>query len=138
MKRFIIFLGLGVFFGVVLSKSEVISWYRIYEMFHFLSFHMYGIIGSAILFGGIFIFLLKKFNVKDANGQLIDIPPKQRSYARFLIGGTIFGLGWALSGACPAPMFILFRHGYYIISIAILSAILGTFIYGLVRDKLPH
>ena len=129
MKRFIIFLGLGVFFGVVLSKSEVISWYRIYEMFHFSSFHMYGIIGSAILFGGIFIFLLKKFNVKDANGQLIDIPPKQRSYARYLIGGTIFGLGWALSGACPAPMFILLGHGYYIISIAILSAILGKSLF---------
>ena len=136
--RFIVFLSLGILFGITLSKSEVISWYRIYEMFHFTSFHMYGIIGSAVCFGSIFILLLKRFQIKDIKGETINIPPKKRSFTRYLLGGSIFGLGWALSGVCPAPMFILLGHGYYIILLAIISAIFGTLMYGILKEKLPH
>lgn len=136
--KFIKYLVLGVFFGIILSKAEVISWYRIYEMFKFQSFHMYGVIGSAVLLGIIFIAIVKKTNLKSLYGETIVIPPKQLSISRYLYGGIIFGLGWALLGACPGPMFILLGSGYSVLIIPILAAILGTYTYGVVRDKIPH
>ena len=124
--------------GIIMTKSEVISWYRIYEMFRFESFHMYGIIGSSVIIGAIGIYLIKKLKLKDIGGNDIEFKAKNKSVIRYLIGGTLFGLGWAMSGACPGPMFILFGYGVYSIGIVILSAIVGTFIYGLLRSKLPH
>ncbi|MEW7279516.1 DUF6691 family protein [Aquimarina sp. 2201CG1-2-11] len=136
--RSIIYLLIGIFFGVVLFKSEVASWFRIYEMFTFKSFHMYGIIGSAILLGMIFIMFIKKKKIKSIDGEEIYISPKDKGFNRYMFGGIIFGLGWALAGACPGPMFTLLGAGYLPILIVILSAILGTFLYGLVKSKLPH
>lgn len=136
--KYLKYLIVGAFFGVVLSKAEVVSWYRIYEMFQFDSFHMYGVIGSAIAFGILFVQLIKRTQMKSVDGVEIHIPPKNRSVARYLLGGIIFGLGWALTGACPGPMFILLGHGVGVILVVIASATLGTFVYGLVRHKLPH
>ncbi|GAA4272873.1 DUF6691 family protein [Aquimarina gracilis] len=136
--RSIIYLAIGIFFGIVLFKSEAASWFRIYEMFQFGSFHMYGIIGSAVGLGSIAIQIIKKFKIKSIYGEAINIPPKERSFTRYLVGGILFGLGWALAGACPGPMFVLAGAGYIPILVVIASSILGTFIYGLVRNKLPH
>lgn len=119
-------------------KSEAASWFRIYEMFQFKSFHMYGIIGSALFFGIIIIQLIKRFKLKSAYGELIIIPDKQKSFNRYLIGGVIFGLGWGLSGACPGPLFTLLGAGFSPILIVIFFAMLGTWTYGNLRDKLPH
>ncbi len=132
------FLLVGIFFGIVLVKSEAVSWYRIYEMFQFQSFHMYGIIGSAIVVGIIGVWLIKKSHLKSIEGQPISIPPKDRSIPRYLLGGTIFGLGWALAGACPGPMYILVGTGVMTMFLVIAGAILGTFVYGVIKDKLPH
>ena len=131
------FLFTGIFFGIVLTKSQAVSWYRIVEMFRFESFHMYGIIGSAVVTGLILLQLSKKMNLKTTEGNPINLPEKEKKYKSALLGGTIFGLGWALAGVCPGPMFILFGAGYYSISIIILSSILGTFVYGLVANRLP-
>jgi len=131
------FLFTGIFFGIVLTKSQAVSWYRIVEMFRFESFHMYGIIGSAVVTGLILLQLSKKMNLKTTEGNPINLPKKAKKYKSALLGGTIFGLGWALAGACPGPMFILFGAGYYSISIIILSSIIGTFVYGLVANRLP-
>ena len=121
-----------------MSKSEVISWYRIYEMFRFESFHMYGVIGSAVVIGIISIQIINRFKIKSIEGEEITIKPKNKGYINYLIGGSIFGLGWAMTGACPGPMFVLFGQGMWSIGIVILSATFGTFLYGLLRDKLPH
>jgi len=136
--KFLKFLLVGIFFGIVLVKSEAVSWYRIFEMFKFQSFHMYGIIGSAVGFGMLFIYLMKKFKVKNIDGNEIHLPSKNKSIVRYLLGGTIFGLGWALAGACPGPMYILLGTGIFSMLIVIASALLGTFVYGLLRDRLPH
>lgn len=136
--KYLKYLVLGVFFGIVLSKAEVVSWYRIYEMFRFDNFHMYGVIGSAIAVGILLIQLIKRTNMRSLQGSEISFTPKNRSIARYLLGGIIFGLGWALTGACPGPMFILVGHGVGVMLVVIASAIAGTFAYGLVRDKLPH
>lgn len=136
--KYLKFLILGVIFGIVLSKSEVISWYRIYEMFKFDSFHMYGVIGSAVVLGIIFVQIIKRNHLRSIKGSEITFTPKNRSIARYIIGGTIFGLGWAMTGACPGPMFTLVGHGLGIFLVVIASAILGTLSYGLIRDKLPH
>ena len=138
IMKFLKFLLVGIFFGIVLVKSEAVSWYRIFEMFKFQSFHMYGIIGSAVVLGALFIWMLKKFKVKSIEGNEIDIPPKEKGFARYIIGGTIFGLGWALAGACPGPMYILLGTGVLSMLIVIAAAILGTFVYGLLRHRLPH
>lgn len=138
MLRSIIYLGIGIIFGITLFKSEVASWFRIYEMFQFKSFHMYGIIGSAVVVGLIGLQLIKRFQIKSITGEEIIIPPKEMGFKRYLCGGIIFGLGWALSGACPGPMFALLGAGYSSILIVIGSAILGTFVYGILKDKLPH
>jgi uncharacterized protein len=136
--KYIKFVLLGLIFGITLAKAEVISWYRIYEMFLFKSFHMYGIIGSAVTLGALVVFLAKKYKWKAFDGQLMVFSPKQMSIPRYLIGGTIFGLGWALAGACPGPLYILVGSGYWSILIVIASALLGTIAYGALRDKLPH
>jgi uncharacterized membrane protein YedE/YeeE len=136
--KFLKFLFVGIFFGIVLVKSEAVSWFRIYEMFKFQSFHMYGIIGSAVFMGVCAIFLIKRFKLKSIDGSTIVVPPKEKSFIRYILGGTIFGLGWALAGACPGPMYILLGTGIYPILIVILAAMAGTFVYGLIRRKLPH
>ncbi|SIS87656.1 hypothetical protein SAMN05421766_104560 [Zobellia uliginosa] len=136
--KFIKFLFVGIFFGIVLVKSEAVSWYRIYEMFKFQSFHMYGIIGSAVVLGIISIWALKKFKVKSIEGNEIKLMPKDKSFIRYILGGSIFGLGWALAGACPGPMYILIGTGVYSMLIVIAAAVLGTFVYGLLKNKLPH
>ena len=136
--KYIKFLLLGIFFGIVLVKSEAVSWYRIYEMFKFQSFHMYGIIGSAVVVGIIAVWLIKKFNVKSIEKEEISFSPKDRVFTRYIVGGTIFGLGWGLAGACPGPMFVLFGTGVVSILIVIAASVLGTLIYGLLRDRLPH
>jgi hypothetical protein len=132
------FLVIGIFFGIVMTKSEVISWFRIQEMFRFQSFHMYGVIGSAWLLGVLLVQLIKRANVKTYHGQNITFKDKKFSISRYLFGGTIFGLGWALSGACPGPMFVLVGNGFTVFLLVILSAMFGTYVYGLLKDKLPH
>ncbi len=136
--RSIIYLGIGIFFGIILFKSEAASWFRIYEMFHFASFHMYGIIGSAVGLGIIVIQLIKRHRIKSFYGEPVLITPKDKSFSRYIFGGIIFGLGWALAGACPGPMFVLLGAGYLPIIVVLSASILGTFLYGVVKDKLPH
>ena len=136
--KFIKYLLIGILFGILMSKAEIISWYRIYEMFKFQSFHMYGIIGSAVILGALFIQLTKRFGIKDLEGNKIAPAPKQKSTARYLIGGTLFGLGWAMVGACPGPMFVLLGKGIWSILIVIVSATAGTYVYGITKHKLPH
>ena len=139
MKDYLKYLFAGLFFGFVLVKSEVISWFRIQEMFRFDAFHMYGIIGLAVVVAMVSIQLIKTFKVKDANGAPITIPPKDSSQVtRYIVGGTLFGFGWALTGACPGPLFTLAGAGYGIILVPIASAIFGTWVYGALRPKLPH
>jgi uncharacterized membrane protein YedE/YeeE len=136
--RILYYLFLGIIFGFVMTKSEAISWYRIQEMFRFESFHMYGIIGTAVVLGAIGIALMKRFDVKTYKGSELNLKNKDWSVPRYLFGGTIFGLGWALTGACPGPLFTLLGQGIWAIGVVILSAMLGTYVYGAVRSKLPH
>lgn len=136
--KYITYLAVGVFFGIVMYKSEAASWFRIYEMFQFGSFHMYGIIGSALALGVIGVQIIKRRNIKAFGNQEMQLKPKKKSIVRYLLGGIIFGLGWALAGACPGPMFVLVGAGFYSILVVIGGALLGTFVYGLLRDKLPH
>ena len=133
------YLLLGMFFGVVLTKSEVISWFRIQEMFRFQSFHMYGIIGMAVVVGAVSMQIVKRLQLKSIQGDLIRIPPKEMGKGyRYWAGGTIFGLGWALLGACPGPIFALLGNGVTVMVVALLSALVGTWTYGYLRPKLPH
>ena len=136
--RVVGYLVIGIFFGIVMFKSEAASWFRIYEMFQFQSFHMYGIIGSALVIGVLGIQWIKRTKAKDFNGEEINIQPKEKSFSRYMFGGIIFGLGWALAGACPGPIYTLIGAGYVSVIVVFLAAILGTFVYGLLRDKLPH
>lgn len=137
MKR-LWFLLVGVFFGIVLFKSEAASWFRIYEMFRFDAFHMYGIIGSALALGVVFTQWTKNGNRESFFGEKITIESKQKSFWRYALGGIIFGLGWALAGACPGPMYALMGAGYIPIVVVILGALIGTLCYGLLKQKLPH
>lgn len=132
------YLFTGILFGIVMFKSEAASWFRIYEMFQFQAFHMYGIIGSALLLGVIGIQVIKRKKAKDFNGEEIQFSPKAKSFSRYMFGGIIFGLGWALAGACPGPIYTLIGAGYVSVIVVFLSALLGTFLYGLLKDKLPH
>ena len=132
------FLLIGIFFGIILSKSEAISWYRMFEMFKFQSFHMYGIIGTAVITSMFFVFLFKKGTIKNYVGEKIIIKDKQKGFVRTLVGGTIFGLGWALAGACPAPIFVLIGQGVLPIILVLAGALLGAFLYGVLSKKLPH
>ena len=136
--KFIKFLLLGVVFGTVMAKSEAISWFRIQEMFRFQAFHMYGIIGTAVVLGVIGVALIKKYNIRDFHGNPILFHPKDRSITRYLAGGTIFGLGWALSGACPGPMVVNIGYGFLTMGIVFLFAIVGTYLYGVLKERLPH
>jgi uncharacterized membrane protein YedE/YeeE len=132
------FLFIGILFGIVLSKSEVISWYRIFEMFKFQSFHMFGIIGSAVMTGMVLFYFFNKGTIKTYVGDKIEIEPKKKGFSRNIIGGTIFGLGWALAGACPGPMFILLGRGVVSIIIVIIGGLIGAFLYHAIKSKLPH
>lgn len=136
--KYIKFLFVGFVFGIVLTKAEAVSWYRIYEMFQFDSFHMYGIIGVAIFTGVIGVQLIKRKQLKDINGETISIPDKEKGTFRYWIGGLIFGLGWAMVGACPGPIFILLGAGFMSVGLVLIGALLGTFIYGCIKDYLPH
>ncbi|WP_299885973.1 DUF6691 family protein [uncultured Lacinutrix sp.] len=138
MKQFLSFFFIGLFLGILFIKSEVASWFRIYEMFQFKSFQMYGIIGSAVVLGIIIVHYIKYSKQKDFNGDAIIITPKNKGFIRYFVGGIIFGLGWALAGACPGPMYVLLGTGLPSILVLIIGALLGTFVYGAIKNKLPH
>jgi uncharacterized membrane protein YedE/YeeE len=128
----------GIIFGIVMTKSEAISWYRIQEMFRFQSFHMYGIIGTAVASGMILVQFIKRQKIRDVRGNRILFSPKAKTFRRYILGGTVFGLGWALVGACPGPLFVNVGFGYLPFLIIIVFAVLGTFLYGVLKDRLPH
>ncbi|WP_431126440.1 DUF6691 family protein [Flagellimonas flava] len=136
--RNLAFLIVGTFFGIVLYKSEAASWFRIYEMFQFDAFHMYGIIGSAVGLGVLFVQWVKRSKAKSFQGNEIVIEDKKRNFIANAVGGVLFGLGWALAGACPGPMYTLVGAGFLPILIVLFGALLGTFTYGLLKSKLPH
>jgi len=127
----------GILFGVILIKAEVISWFRIQEMFRLQSFHMYGVIGSAVVVGALSVFLIKKFKIKTIYGEPIDFVSKKFQKGQ-IYGGLLFGFGWALTGACPGPLFAQIGMGATVIIVTLFSAIAGTWVYGYVREKLPH
>ncbi|WP_245798241.1 DUF6691 family protein [Cnuella takakiae] len=127
----------GIFFGIAFTKAEIISWFRIQEMFRLQSFHMYGVIGTAIVIGMISVWLIKKFKVKTIHSESIEFHPKKFNKGQ-IIGGVIFGLGWAMTGACPGPLFAQIGAGFLVIVVVLLSAIAGTWVYGYFRERLPH
>nr|WP_315238254.1 DUF6691 family protein [uncultured Flavobacterium sp.] len=131
------YLIVGIFFGIVFVKAEIISWFRIQEMFNLESFFMYGVIGSAVAVGVISVFLIKKFNIKTLQGEKIEIQPKTFNKGQ-IYGGLLFGFGWAITGACPGPLFAQIGTGATVIVVTLVSAIAGTWVYGLIKDKLPH
>lgn len=132
------YLFVGFVFGIVLTKSEAVSWYRIYEMFQFQSFHMYGIIMVAIVVGSIGVQTIKRKQLKDIKGIPITILNKDKGSIRYWIGGLFFGLGWALVGSCPGPIFILIGAGFFPIILVLIGALLGTYLYGVLKNKLPE
>lgn len=139
LRDLVVYLGLGILFGIVLTKAEVISWFRIQEMFRFQSFHMYGIIGSAVVVAAIGLQLVRRLELRALDGQPIDIPPKVMGRGtRYWAGGAMFGLGWGLVGACPAPLLALLGAGVSVILVPLASAIAGTWLYGALRPRLPH
>ncbi len=129
---------IGLIFGITLTMGEVISWFRIQEMFRFDSFHMYGVIGGAVFGGVLFNLAARRFNWAALQGKPLDIYNYEFGWKRYLLGGTVFGMGWALTGACPGPLFISIGAGFYPILLAIMGALLGTFLYGMVQRHLPH
>jgi uncharacterized membrane protein YedE/YeeE len=131
------YLVVGVLFGIVFVKAEIISWFRIQEMFRFQSFHMYGVIGSAVVVGAISVFLIKRFNIKTIYGEPVHFQKKKFNKGQ-VIGGLLFGFGWAITGACPGPLFALIGTGATVIIVVLLSAIAGTWVYGRFRENLPH
>ena len=131
------YLIVGIMFGIVFVKAEVISWFRIQEMFRLQSFHMFGVIGSAVVTGIISVWLIKKFNIKTIKGEKIELPTKKFNKGQ-VYGGLIFGFGWAITGACPGPLFAQIGSDFSVIIITLFSAIAGTWVYGLLREKLPH
>lgn len=131
------FLVVGVYFGIIFVKSEIISWFRIQEMFRFQAFHMYGVIGTAVAVGMLSIFLIRKFGIKTISDEKIEIEPKVFTKGN-IYGGLIFGCGWALTGACPGPLYALMGAGFWVISISFLAAVAGTWTYGYFKEKLPH
>ncbi len=132
------FILAGILFGFIMIKSEAVSWYRIQEMFRFQSFHMYGIIGTAVGLGIVIVYLIKKLKIRDIDGHVIQLADKKKGWKQYVFGGFIFGLGWALTGACPGPVFVNLGYGYLSMLIVIAGAIAGTYVYGLIRDRLPH
>ncbi len=137
--RLLLFLTMGIVFGIILTKSEVVSWFRIQEMFRFQSFHMYGVIGSAIAVATPSLWLIKRFDIKTVSGDPIEVEDKlyDRGYNQWL-GGTIFGLGWAMTGACPGPLYALIGNGALVISVSLLCAAAGALAYGYLKPSLPH
>lgn len=131
------YLAFGILFGIILIKSEVVSWFRIQEMFRLQSFHMFGVIGSAVVVGAISVFLIKKFKIKTIHGEEIILPEKSFNKGQ-IIGGLMFGFGWAMTGACPGPLFAQLGYGATATLITIFMSIVGTWVYGLIREKLPH
>lgn len=131
------YLVVGTFFGIVFVKAEIVSWYRIQEMFRLHSFHMYGVIGTAVIVGMISVWMIKKFKIKTMQGEEVVFHPKIFNWGQ-VIGGIMFGLGWAITGACPGPLFAQIGNGFLVITITLLSAIAGTWLYGLIREKLPQ
>ena len=135
-----VYLAIGTYFGIVATKGEVVSWFRIQEMFRFQSFHMYGVIATALAVAMASVALIKSRQVRTVRGDQIVVPPKElgrRGY-RYWIGGTLFGLGWALAGACPGPIFALIGNGVTVYGVVLLSALFGTWLYGVLRPRLPH
>jgi len=132
------FLMVGILFGIVMTKSEAVSWFRIHEMFRFEAFHMYGIIGTAVVLGVLMHLIMRRNQMSSFSGSTLSFSNKEKSFWRYILGGSLFGLGWAMTGACPGPIFTLLGHGVWSILIVIASATFGTFVYGAVRDKLPH
>jgi len=128
----------GVIFGIIMTKSEAVSWYRIQEMFRFQSFFMYGIIGSAVTLGIILVAVIKRFRLKDREGQIIHFSVKDKRWKKYLLGGSVFGMGWAMTGACPGPVFVLLGQGYTVMLMVIAGALAGTFVYARLRDRLPQ
>ena len=128
----------GIVFGIIMVKSEAASWYRIQEMFRFQSFRMYGIIGAAVILGVPGVYLIKKWRLKDDQGNAIQFHEKEGKWTKYVIGGLIFGMGWALAGSCPGPMFVNLGYGYLTMLIVIIGALSGTFVYGIIKHKLPH
>jgi uncharacterized membrane protein YedE/YeeE len=131
------YLMVGVLFGIVFVKAEIISWFRIQEMFRLQSFHMYGVIGSAVIVGMLSVWVIKRFRIKTLSGDPVVIHPKQFNWGQ-VYGGLLFGLGWAITGACPGPLFAQIGSGYVGVIVTLLSAIAGTWTYGYLRDRLPH
>ena len=136
--KYIKFLVIGILFGIVMFKSEAASWFRIYEMFQFQSFHMYGIMGSALSLGVLGVYVIKKYKLRSVDGEQIHFQPKEKSFSRYMYGGILFGLGWGLAGSCPGPIYTLIGAGYFSIVVVLIGALLGTFLYGVLRKKLPH
>ena len=136
--RTLVYLCIGILFGITMFKSEAASWFRIYEMFKFEAFHMYGIIGSAVTIGVIMVQVIKRYQIKSFYGEQINFYPKTKSFNRYLFGGIVFGLSWGLAGACPGPMFTLIGAGFLPILVVLLAAVVGTLLYGVLKDKLPH
>ncbi|MDL2345354.1 YeeE/YedE thiosulfate transporter family protein [Deinococcus sp. MIMF12] len=128
----------GLYFGVVLVKSEAASWYRIQEMFRFESFHMFGLIGSAVLTGMVTTALLRRFVGRSREGQAISVTPKEKGWRRYVLGGLTFGVGWGLAGVCPGPIFTLLGAGIWPMLLVLAFALLGTYLYGAFKDRLPH
>ena len=127
----------GILFGVVFVKAEIISWFRIQEMFRLQAFHMYGVIGTAVAVGMLSMFLIRTFKIRTLAGEQVIVRDKTFDKGQ-IYGGLIFGLGWALTGACPGPLFAQIGAGYPAVAITLLSAVAGTWLYGYFRDKLPH
>ena len=136
--KYLKYILVGFVFGIVLTKSEAVSWYRIYEMFQFQSFHMYGIITVAVVTGIVGLQIIKRVQLKNIKGEPIKVADKEEGSIRYWLGGIFFGLGWALVGACPGPIFILIGAGFLPAILILVGALLGTFIYGVLKDKLPH
>ncbi|MFT4752962.1 MAG: putative membrane protein YedE/YeeE [Salibacteraceae bacterium] len=136
--KYLKFIILGIVFGIMFTKAEIISWFRIYEMFRFESFHMYGVIGSAVILSVLSNQIIKRVGVKDVYGNPIVFSPKESGLVRYIIGGTIFGMGWALTGACPGPLYTLIGNGAFMAIVIIFFAIVGTWVYGVLKNKLPH
>jgi uncharacterized protein len=128
----------GIVFGIIMTKSEAVSWYRIQEMFRFQSFRMYGIIGSAVITGILLVAIVKKYRFRDLKGQPIQFQTKDKRWKKYLAGGSIFGMGWALTGACPGPIFVLLGQGYLVMIVVIAGALAGTYAYGILHKRMPQ
>jgi uncharacterized protein len=131
------YVAVGIVFGIVFVKAEIISWFRIQEMFQLTSFHMYGVIGTAVVVGAISVFLIKRFNIKTLSGETVTYTPKKFTKGN-IYGGLLFGFGWAMTGACPGPLFAQIGSGTAVVVLTLLSAIAGTWTYGFFKEKLPH